>query len=83
MKKTGVLFLLLSLAGCNLAAPLTSPSVADAIPADGAQNVAPGAAVKLELDLPNGGVNVTSVNPTSVTLTDVATGSNRSRRCTS
>ena len=76
MKKYVVIFLLLTLSGCEIFLPpgSGSPSVVEVVPADGTRNVSPGAAVKVELDLPNGGVSLTSATPNSVTLTDTATG---------
>ena len=76
MKKYAVIFFLLTLSGCEIFLPpsLGSPSVVEVVPAGGTQNVSPGAAVKVELDLPNGGLSLTSATPNSVTLTDTATG---------
>ena len=75
MKRYAILVLLLGLAGCEwFQVPGGAPSVSSAIPASGAENVSIGAAVKLDLDLPNGGVSLTSADNSTVTLTDTATG---------
>ena len=74
-KYTSLLFLSLVLAGCEIfTLPVGNPSISSSAPAEGAQNVSVGAAVKLKLNLPGGSVNVTSANANSVTLTNVANG---------
>lgn len=77
MHKFAVFLLPLVLTGCDLfTIPSVGggiPSVESAVPADGSQNVAPGAAVKATLDLPNGGLNLTSADESSVTLTNLST----------
>lgn len=74
MKRLFLTLLLLFLAGCRLTPFGGTPDVTEITPADGANNVALGAAVKLTLALPNGGVNVTSANDDTVKLTNEATG---------
>ncbi len=78
MRRLGILTILVLLAGCDLFnIPIDgsggTPSVESAVPANGAQNVALGAAVKATLTLPNGGASLTSVSESSVTLTNTST----------
>jgi glucose/arabinose dehydrogenase len=54
--------------------PNSSPSVTGVVPADNAGGVAIGAAVKADLDLPNGGLDPRSVTEGSVRLVEAATG---------
>ena len=74
MKRTGFLTLLV-LAGCNLLPPPggSGPRVNSVTPADNATNVSVGARVIATLNLPNGGVNVTSANENTVRLTNADT----------
>lgn len=76
MKRTGLIALFLVLAGCDLFPPPGggSPRIDSVTPADAATNVAVGARVIATLELPNGGVDLTSVTPNAVRLVDVATG---------
>ena len=77
MRRLAILFLLFGLAGCEWFLPGGlggAPSVSSVVPSSGAENVSIGAAVKANLDLRAGDLNVTSVNNSSVTLTNVATG---------
>lgn len=78
MRRLSILTILVLLAGCDLfnipvGGSGGTPSVVSAVPADGAQNVALGAAVKATLTLPNGGASLTSVSDSSVTLTNTST----------
>ena len=79
MKRSSILFVALTLTGCSLIElPDTfrsgTPSASQAVPAEGANNVPIAAAVKIDLNLPNGGLNLTSVSNSTVTLTNAATG---------
>lgn len=80
MKRIGLLALLLTLTGCDIIRDIVTPGgggapqVVSTTPADGATNVAVGSSVVAALNLPNGGVNLTSVEPNSVRLVDAATG---------
>lgn len=76
MKRTGFLTLLLILAGCDLFPPPggSGPRVLSVTPAEGAANVSVGATVIAQLELPNGGVNVTTANDAAVRLVGSGTG---------
>ena len=77
MKRFSTLLLPLALSGCSLFEIPGfggSPEVASVTPAEGATNVSIGAQVNADLDLPNGGLSLTSVNEQSVQLSNVATG---------
>ena len=79
MKRIGLLALLLTLTGCSGIMDFFTPGggapqVVSVTPSEGATNVAVGTSVVATLDLPNGGVNLTSVDTTSVRLVDAATG---------
>lgn len=69
-----LLSLLLVLGACNLFPAPNVPRVASVSPADGATNVATNATVRAELTLPDGGVNLTTLSDTTVSLTDAGTG---------
>ena len=79
MKRIGILFLLLTLSGCDLLPIIPggggTPTVSSVTPGDSATAVSVGARVIAKLKLPNGGINPTSVNSgSSVRLTNTATG---------
>lgn len=79
MKRFGVCLLLISLTGCEIFFPPIDlennpPAVAEVTPAGGLTGVSVGAAVKVKLDLPNGGLNVMSAHEGSVRLFEAATG---------
>lgn len=76
MKRLGVLVLALVLGGCEIFLPPwdTGPSVSSVDPENGATNVSVGTQVTAELDLPNGGLSLTTVGEQSVRLTEVGTG---------
>ena len=85
MKRIGILFLLLTLSGCEIVTCITNPNgcvtggggtpqVNSVTPSDSATNVSVGASVVAQLDLPNGGVNLTSADSNAVRLTNTSTG---------
>ena len=77
MKRLSIFLLSLALSGCGLfGIPRLggSPEVASVTPGEGATNVSIGAQVNADLDLPNGGLSLTSVAEQSVRLSNVATG---------
>ncbi len=81
MNRIGLLFLLLTLAGCDFINDITRPggdgppTVTSVSPSDSASSVSVGSSVIVSLRLPNGGLNPTSVDSNSVRLIDTATGS--------
>lgn len=77
MKRLGIFGLALVLSGCELFLPLLpngGPSVLSVDPENGATNVSVGTQVTAGLDLPNGGLSLTTVGEQSVRLTEVSTG---------
>lgn len=82
MKRIGLLFLLLTVAlsSCDLfpgiiPQPSGTPTVKSVTPGGSATNVSVGASVIADLSLPNGDINVTTVDSnSSVRLIDTATG---------
>ncbi len=78
MKRAGIFLVLVSLTGCefipNIIGINQSPEVQSVSPADGDTNVSVGADVDAALDLPNGGVDLTSVSEQAARLTNTATG---------
>ena len=79
MRRIGILFLLLTLAGCEglggiFTPPMSgTPKVNNVTPGSSATNVSVGASVIASLDLPNGGINLTSVSDGSIRLIDTTT----------
>ncbi len=76
MKRVGILLLLASLTGCELPKIFGDPppTVRSVSPSDGDANVSISADINAALDLPNGGVDLTSVGEQSARLTNTATG---------
>ncbi len=80
MKRIGLLFLLLTLSGCDLLPgiipqPSGTPQVNSVTPSDSTSGVSVGASVIADLSLPNGDINVTTVDSnSSVRLLNTATG---------
>ena len=81
MRRIGILFLLLTLAGCEglggiFTPPMSgTPKVNNVTPGSSATNVSVGASVIAQLSLPNGGINPTTVDTnSSVRLINTATG---------
>lgn len=76
MKRASVFLLLVSLTGCEIL-PFPkdrSPTVESVSPSDGDANVTISADINAALNLPNGGVDLTSVGEQSARLTNTATG---------
>ncbi len=80
MRSRYALLALLGLASCTLFPdplinpPLSSGSVVLVTPSNEANSISIAAAVKVQLDLPNGNLSQTTVNEASVTLTEVVSG---------
>ncbi len=77
MKRAGIFLVLVSLTGCEwLPSPFSNPQpeIRSVSPGDGDANVSVGAEVNAALDLPNGGVDQTSVGEQGVRLVNAATG---------
>lgn len=79
MRRSGIFLLLaLALTGCDLILPRIgiggAPSVSNVTPADDATNVPVGTQVNADLELPNGGLDLTTISEQSVGLINVATG---------
>ena len=78
MKRIGVLALLLTLTGCDFLMDVVTPGgslrVVSVTPTNNATDVAVGSRVVATLNLPNGGLDLTSVNDSSVRLVDAGTG---------
>ena len=76
MKRVSIFLMLVSLAGCEWLPPIfpSGPQVRSVSPSNGDANVSVGAVVNAALDLPNGGVDQTSVSEQAARLTDIATG---------
>ena len=76
MKRLSILLLVLGLTGCPGIPPQRddAPTVASVTPNDGEDNVPIGARVNAVLELPNGGLSVTTVHEQSVRLIDIGTG---------
>ena len=79
MRRIGILFLLslLTLSGCDILPIIPggkdTPTVNSVIPSSSATNVSVGASVIASLNLPNGGINPTTVSDSSVRLVNTAT----------
>ena len=77
MRRIGILFLLLTLSGClDIFQPPPggdTPTVNSVTPPGSATNVSVGASVIASLNLPNGGLNPTTVSDASVRLVNTAT----------
>ncbi len=78
MKRAGIFLVLVSLTGCEFLPDFIgidqSPEIRSVAPGNGDTNVSVGAEVNAALDLPNGGVDQTSVGEQGVRLVDTATG---------
>ena len=78
MKRVGIFLVLVSLTGCSFINDFIgidqSPEVQSVSPTEGDANVSISAEVNAALDLPNGGVDQTSVGEQAVRLVNTATG---------
>ncbi len=78
MKRVGIFLVIVSLTGCDIIGGIVgidqSPEIRSVSPGDGDANVSVGAEVNAALDLPNGGVDQTSVGEQGVRLVNAATG---------
>ena len=77
MKRVSIFLLSVSLAGCGLPELVFGdpvPDVKSVSPSNGDANVSVSADVNAALDLPNGGVDLTSVSERGARLTNTATG---------
>ena len=77
MKRAGIFLVLVSLTGCGIPEFFfgdPTPGVKSVSPSEGDANVSVSADVNAALDLPNGGVDLTSVGEQGARLTNTATG---------
>ncbi len=78
MKRAGIFLVLVSLTGCEFLPDFigigSTPGISSVSPGSGDANVSVGAVVNAALNLPNGGVDQTSVGEQGVRLVDAATG---------
>ena len=77
MKRAGIFLVLVSLTGCGIPEFIFGdpvPDVKSVSPSNGDANVSVSADVNAALDLPNGGVDQTSVSERGARLTNTATG---------
>ena len=78
MKRVGIFLVLMSLTGCEIINGIIGnnslPEVRSVSPSEGDTNVSVSADVNAALDLPNGGVDLTSVSERGARLTNTATG---------
>lgn len=78
MKRIGILALLLTLTGCDFLMDIVTPGgslrVVSVTPRDNATDVPVGSRVVATLNLPSGGLDLTSVNTNSVRLVNAGTG---------